>query len=96
MESLFSCCLKKKQQQPIPATKEEPWSKVIDFASRAVVMLRINQVRSFAGESAQSAIATGFVVDKKRGILLTNRHVVTTGPVGSCFICNHKYANHFY
>ena len=25
--------------------------------------------------------ATGFVVDKRRGLLLTNRHVVTDGPV---------------
>ena len=26
-------------------------------------------------------MATGFVVDKRRGLILTNRHVVTTGPV---------------
>jgi S1-C subfamily serine protease len=31
-------------------------------------------------ESAGSSYATGFVVDKQRGLILTNRHVVTPGP----------------
>jgi S1-C subfamily serine protease len=37
--------------------------------------------RSFDTETNASLQATGFVVDAKRGLILTNRHVVTTGPV---------------
>jgi S1-C subfamily serine protease len=42
---------------------------------------RVTQTRSFDTENAGSSYATGFVVDAKRGIILTNRHVVTPGPV---------------
>ena len=37
------------------------------------------QTRAFDTEAAGSSYATGFVVDKKRGIILTNRHVTTPG-----------------
>ena len=37
------------------------------------------QTRAFDTEGAGSSYATGFIVDKKRGIILTNRHVVTPG-----------------
>ena len=62
------------------ATRSDPWAAVVEQASRSMVMLRINQTRAFAGDGAASTIATGFVVDKARGIILTNRHVVTVGP----------------
>lgn len=39
------------------------------------------QTRAFDTEGAGSSYATGFVVDKKLGLILTNRHVVTPGPV---------------
>lgn len=42
---------------------------------------RITQTRAFDTEAAGSASATGFVVDKHRGLILTNRHVVTPGPI---------------
>ena len=37
--------------------------------------------RAFDTESAGSSYATGFVVDRKLGLILTNRHVVTPSPV---------------
>lgn len=40
---------------------------------------RVTQNRAFDTEAASSSYATGFVVDKKRGIILTNRHVLTPG-----------------
>ena len=43
--------------------------------------IRVTQTRSFDTENAGSSYATGFVVDAKRGIILTNRHVVTPGPI---------------
>uniref|UniRef100_A0A251TWW5 Putative PDZ domain, Peptidase S1, PA clan, PDZ-like domain protein n=1 Tax=Helianthus annuus TaxID=4232 RepID=A0A251TWW5_HELAN len=47
----------------------------------AVVVLRTTATRAFDTQSATSGHATGFVVDKRRGIILTNRHVVKPGPV---------------
>lgn len=38
-------------------------------------------VRAFDGEGPTYITATGFVVDAVRGIILTNRHVVTPGAV---------------
>jgi S1-C subfamily serine protease len=42
---------------------------------------RVTQTRAFDTEPAGSSYATGFVVDARRGLLLTNRHVVTPGPI---------------
>ena len=47
----------------------------------AVVTIEIDQTRAFDTEWNQSSQATGFVVDAERGLILTNRHVVTPGPV---------------
>lgn len=46
-----------------------------------MVVLRTTACRAFDTESAGASYATGFVVDKSRGIILTNRHVVKPGPV---------------
>jgi S1-C subfamily serine protease len=45
------------------------------------VTIEIDQARAFDTEWNQSSQATGFVVDAERGLILTNRHVVTPGPV---------------
>jgi S1-C subfamily serine protease len=47
----------------------------------AVVALKINVPINFDTSTCGSAVATGFVVDAKNGIILTNRHVVNPGPV---------------
>ena len=46
-----------------------------------MVTIQVDQTRAFDTERNQSAQATGFVVDAERGLILTNRHVVTPGPV---------------
>lgn len=43
---------------------------------------RVTQTRAFDTEPASSSYASGFIVDRARGIILTNRHVVTPG--GGC------------
>ena len=48
-----------------------------------MVAIEIDQTRAFDTEWNSSAQATGFVVDAERGLILTNRHVVTPGPVTS-------------
>ncbi|CAM6099321.1 unnamed protein product [Calypogeia fissa] len=59
----------------------EDWRKALAKVVPAVVVLRTTATRAFDTESAGAHYATGFVVDKRRGILLTNRHVVRPGPV---------------
>ena len=45
-----------------------------------VVTIQIDSTRAFDTEWNTTAQATGFVIDAKRGLILTNRHVVTPGP----------------
>ncbi|CAI0547541.1 unnamed protein product [Linum tenue] len=59
----------------------EDWRKALDKVVPAVVVLRTTACRAFDTESAGASYATGFIVDKRRGIILTNRHVVKSGPV---------------
>ena len=46
-----------------------------------MVSIEIDSTRAFDTEWNASAQATGFVVDAEHGLILTNRHVVTPGPV---------------
>jgi len=57
------------------------WARTLERISASVVTIRVDQTRAFDTERNSSAQATGFVVDAERGLILTNRHVVTPGPV---------------
>jgi len=57
------------------------WARTLERVATSVVTIQIDQTRSFDTERNTSAQATGFVVDAERGLILTNRHVVTPGPV---------------
>ena len=57
------------------------WARTLERIAGSVVTIEIDQTRSFDTERNVSAQATGFVVDAARGLILTNRHVVTPGPV---------------
>jgi S1-C subfamily serine protease len=59
----------------------EDWRRALGKVVPAVVVLRTTACRAFDTESAGASYATGFIVDKRRGIILTNRHVVKPGPV---------------
>jgi len=63
------------------ADRERDWQKVINKATNSIVTIRVDAVRAFDTSRNSSSQATGFVVDAKRGIILTNRHVVQPGPV---------------
>lgn len=60
---------------------DSKWAKTLERITGSVVSIQIDQVRAFDTESNSSGQATGFIVDAKRGLILTNRHVVTPGPV---------------
>ncbi|CAL5019175.1 unnamed protein product [Urochloa decumbens] len=59
----------------------EDWRRALSRVVPSVVVLRTTAPRAFDTEVAGASYATGFVVDKARGIILTNRHVTKPGPV---------------
>jgi len=63
------------------AAEDTEWNETLERISSGVVSIRIDSTRAFDTEWNASSQATGFVVDAERGIILTNRHVVTPGPV---------------
>lgn len=76
-------------EQPLPAMEPvigiEPadsgWTRTLERIAQSVVAIQVDQTRAFDTDWNTSAQATGFVVDAERGLILTNRHVVTPGPV---------------
>ncbi|KAK3307619.1 trypsin-like cysteine/serine peptidase domain-containing protein [Chaetomium strumarium] len=72
-----------------PDTAE--WQATIQSVVRNVVSIRFCQTASFDTDPALTSEATGFVVDAERGYILTNRHVVGSGPFwGYCIFDNHE------
>ncbi|CAI5944198.1 unnamed protein product, partial [Closterium sp. NIES-64] len=65
---------------PWQYASSDDWRRALARVVPAVVVLRVTVVRAFDTESANSSYATGFIVDRRRGIILTNRHVVKPGP----------------
>jgi S1-C subfamily serine protease len=56
------------------------WQQTLDRVVPAVVVLRVSVPRAFDTEVPAIELATGFVVDARNGLILTNRHVVNPGP----------------
>ena len=72
-----------------PATSG--WRETLDRVAPAVVEMRVVIPRAFDDVSTGYQVATGFVVDAERGLILTNRHVVTPGPVvAEAVFLNHE------
>ena len=63
------------------AAENRAWSATLERISSGVVSIRVDSTRAFDTEWNSSSQATGFVVDADNGLILTNRHVVTPGPV---------------
>lgn len=68
---------------PVSDAEDSQWARTIERVATGVVTIQVDQARAFDTEWNMSSQATGFVVDAKRGLILTNRHVVTPGPVTS-------------
>ena len=66
---------------PVGAAETPAWEQTLERVAPSVVTIEVDQTRAFDTEWNQSSQATGFVVDAERGLILTNRHVVTPGPV---------------
>src|SRR3954452_16980005 len=70
-------------QQAAAVEGDPDWAVTLERIASSVVSIEIDATRAFDTEWNTSAQATGFVVDAERGLILTNRHVVTPGPVTS-------------
>jgi S1-C subfamily serine protease len=68
---------------PAPGIPSSPanWAQTLERIASGVVTIQIDSTRAFDTEWNTTAQATGFVIDAKHGLILTNRHVVTPGPV---------------
>lgn len=67
------------------------WQDTIQKVVRNVVAIRFCQTCAFDTDPALTSEATGFVVDAEKGYILTNRHVVGSGPFwGHCVFDNHE------
>lgn len=66
------------------------WPETIERISPAVLSIQVDATRAFDTEWNASSQATGFVVDAERGLILTNRHVVTVGPVRAVAILTNQ------
>src|SRR5687768_16859882 len=66
---------------PVPDAEDSRWARTLEKVATGVVTIQVDLARAFDTEWNMSSQATGFVVDAKRGLILTNRHVVTPGPV---------------
>ena len=64
-----------------PDAEDSRWTRTLERVATGVVTIQVDLARAFDTEWNMSSQATGFVVDAKRGLILTNRHVVTPGPV---------------
>ncbi|KAJ2808539.1 serine protease, partial [Coemansia furcata] len=56
------------------------WDTLQDRLRSSVVSISICHTFHFDHEEAYRSNATGFVVDAEQGIILSNRHVMATGP----------------
>ncbi len=66
---------------PPSAAADGDWADVLAQAIPSIVTIRMDRVRAFDTDKRGTSVATGFVVDAERGLILTNRHVVSAGPI---------------
>jgi S1-C subfamily serine protease len=66
---------------PKTANPNANWAQTLARIATGVVSIQIDSTRAFDTEWNSTGQATGFVIDAERGLILTNRHVVTPGPV---------------
>lgn len=66
----------------VPSNKET-WDRTLSRAINGIVSIKATTTRPFDTESAGDYTATGFVISKEHGLILSNRHVVNPAPITS-------------
>ncbi|KAA8895527.1 hypothetical protein FN846DRAFT_784947 [Sphaerosporella brunnea] len=62
---------------------KETWDRTLARVINGVVSIKATTTRPFDTESAGDYNATGFVISKEHGLILSNRHVVNPAPITS-------------
>ncbi|KAF8427689.1 hypothetical protein EV426DRAFT_528929 [Tirmania nivea] len=60
---------------------KETWDRTLAHAVKGIVSIKATTTRPFDTEAAGDYTATGFVISKKHGLILSNRHVVSPAPI---------------
>jgi S1-C subfamily serine protease len=69
----------------------ETWELTLERCIKSIVSIKYCRARGLDTEIPGAFSATGFVVDKERGILLSNRHVVSVSPITAhAVLCNYE------
>ncbi|CAO3612788.1 unnamed protein product [Cunninghamella blakesleeana] len=67
------------------------WESTLERCIKSIVSIKATRVRCLDTEIPGVFSATGFVVDAERGIILSNRHVVSVSPiVAQAVLCNYE------
>jgi S1-C subfamily serine protease len=71
------------QVNKMPVTKKTTatWETTLEKCIKSIVSIKATRVRCLDTEIPGVFSATGFVVDAKQGIILSNRHVVSVSPI---------------
>lgn len=64
-------------------TDKETWDRTLGRVINGIVSIKATTTRPFDTESAGDYTATGFVISKEHGLILSNRHVVNPAPITS-------------
>ncbi|VUC37029.1 unnamed protein product [Clonostachys rosea] len=70
--------------------RDADWQKAIAKVADSVVSIHYTRPLSFDTDSTHTSQATGFIVDAERGWVLTNRHIVGSGPFWGHIIFNNR------
>jgi S1-C subfamily serine protease len=62
-------------------SNKETWDRTLSRVINGIVSIKATTTRPFDTESAGDYTATGFVISKEHGLILSNRHVVNPAPI---------------
>lgn len=83
-----------KSQAPSVKAKSDTtfnWEDTLDKCIKSIVSIKSCRARGLDTEVPGSFTATGFVVDPEKGIILSNRHVVSISPITAFAVfCNYE------
>lgn len=78
-------------QLVLDPSESTEWQRTIRKVIKSVVAIHMAFPFDFDMEECCTSEATGFVVDAERGIIMTNRHVIGSGPfIGYAVFDNHE------
>ncbi|KAI8059232.1 hypothetical protein BC940DRAFT_328385 [Gongronella butleri] len=79
------------QHEPAARSASSSWERTLDRCIKSIVSIKATRVKCLDTEIPGAFSATGFVVDAERGLILSNRHVVSVSPIiAQAVLCNYE------